>query len=102
MNTILDHLLFCLGEECGEIQQVAGKAGRFGLDDINPKTQESNLTEIRKEIHDLIAIYEMLCEECAIDGQIDVVLLAQKKQRVKQYMDYARNRGILERMEEHL
>lgn len=31
MKSKLDHLLACAGEECGEVQQVVGKALRFGI-----------------------------------------------------------------------
>lgn len=94
-KTTLDHLLYCLGEECGEVQQVAGKAGRFGINDINPHTKEHNIDMLEKEIHDILAVWVMICEEQGRDSFIDEKVISAKKSRVKHYMKYAAEQGEL-------
>lgn len=95
----VNHLYHCLGEEAGEIAQVAGKCGRFGADDHHPKTDNIPCgTLLVTEINDLLGVLEMLIEE----GQpIPLHLLGNrdmidaKKRRVLKYMDYATERGML-------
>lgn len=96
MNTKFDHLLACIGEECGEVQQVVGKATRFGILDTNPKTKRTNWVELRKEIHDLVAVYEMLCDEFDRVETLDRRLIEKKKKRVLKYMGYAEQVGQLQ------
>jgi len=95
MKDKLDHLLFCLGEECGEVQQVVGKAGRFGIYDINPITNEVNIDLMRNEIHDILSIWRMLCKSQCIDSSIDENKINKKIERVEHYMKYAIERGEL-------
>ncbi len=92
---IKDHLLVCAGEEAGEIQQAVGKALRFGLLDKNPTTNSTNWLEFRKEIHDLIAVYELLCDEFDRDETLDRKLIDKKKAKVGFYMEYASDIGRL-------
>lgn len=82
----MSHLLFCLTEECGEVSQVVGKAGRFGLDDKNPISGRSNLEGIIGEVHDVVAVYQMLMEYFGMDQEIDQSLLDAKKARVIHFM----------------
>lgn len=96
MNTKLDHILAVVGEECGEIQQIVGKALRFGLADTNPSTGNTNFYEMGLEINDLIAAYEMLCSEANEKPAICRAAIKEKKKRVLHYMEYARAVGQLE------
>ena len=96
MNTKLDHFLACVGEECGEIQQAVGKSMRFGLLDTNPQTSKTNWIELRKEVHDLVAVFEMLCDEFDRVNVLDRGLIETKKKRVLSYMEYAKGKGRLE------
>jgi NTP pyrophosphatase (non-canonical NTP hydrolase) len=98
MKTKIDHLLACIGEECGEIQQVVGKATRFGLYDKNPANDEMNFNLLKKELQDLIAVYEMLCAEEKRDGLLNQLAISDKKKRVLYYMEYAREVGELEKV----
>lgn len=43
-----------LASECVELAHEITKALQFGLDDVNPKTQEKNLDAIVREYHDVI------------------------------------------------
>ncbi len=42
-----------IAEECGEVVQALGKAGRFGLDGCDPRTGISNARAILDELADL-------------------------------------------------
>lgn len=91
-----DYLISCLGEECGETQQIVGKSLRFGLFEVYHKIGEDNLTRLKKEVHDIIAIYEMLCEEIDYDHTMDLDLIDYKKKRTIRYMQYSRDVGRLD------
>jgi dihydroorotase len=93
-----EHLLTCLIEECAEIQKSAAKALRFGLDDHAPNSDSTNADDISTEIYDLIAVIEMLKEENIIPNintEESKSLINIKKEKVKKYMNYAKERGIL-------
>ncbi len=92
MNTEQDHLLACIGEEAGEIAQAVGKIQRFGSDDVWPERGCSNAEHLRKEIHDLIAVYEMYTDA---PFAVDPELVMAKWVRVEKYMRYAREIGRL-------
>jgi len=95
VKTRFDHTLSVLGDECGEVQQVVSKINRFGIADVNPVSLNTNWTELRIEMHDLIAVYEMVCKECNEDSGIDRSLLQKKKDKVEKYMKYAVEIGTL-------
>jgi len=92
---IKDYLLACISEESGEIIQAVGKSHRFGLLDVNPNTGHTNWLELRKEIHDVIAVYEMLCDEFDRVETLDRELIKQKKERVTRFMNYSAENGRL-------
>ena len=91
-----EHLLTCLIEECSEIQKVAAKALRFGLNDHHPDIPGvTNAEDITRECADMIAVYEMLIDERIIPT-LDVVGLKQKKrEKVLKYIEYAKDCGTL-------
>ncbi|GAF88818.1 unnamed protein product, partial [marine sediment metagenome] len=53
-----NHLLACIGEECGELQQAVGKALRFGL---------SNAPSIRQEFVDILGVMDLYLSE--VEGE---------------------------------
>ena len=96
MHTKLEHLTSCLGEECGEIQQMIGKISRFGILEVYPKVGKTNWLRLRDEVHDLVAVWQMFCDEFDRNDEFDPSKLAKKKKRVEKYMAYAREIGELE------
>ena len=95
-----EHLLTCLMEECTEIQKAAAKALRFGLDDHAPNSASTNAEDIAAEIIDLTAVVEMLKEENvipSITGNDSASFIKKKKEKVKKYMEYSKERGALHR-----
>ena len=91
------HLLTCLAEEAGEIVQACGKALRFGLDDGCPGTDRTNASDIAKECTDLMAVLELLNEHGDIAWMPPdyAKLMDAKKVKVRKFMEYARQRGVL-------
>jgi len=85
----LAHLLACVGEEASEISLAVGKSHRFGLLNINPASGKSNLDDLVKEYHNLVAVVEMLCDEFARVATVDRERVDKKKQRVAAWMLYA-------------
>ena len=93
-----EHLLVCLMEECAEIQKSTAKALRFGLDDHAPDSESTNAEDIAIEIHDLLAVIEMLKEENIIPEaclQDSKSMIEKKKEKINKYMEYAVTRGTL-------
>ena len=93
----LTYLLACLGEECGEVQQVVGKSVRFGVFEVNPKDVGggNNLYRIGREVHDLLAVYELLCEECGIDFSIRADYIQGKKNKLVKWAKVSTELGVL-------
>ena len=92
--TTIPYLLGTLGEESGEIQQAIGKILRFGLYDQH-KEKEPNFRELQKEIHDLVAVYQMVCDEVGECPKLDPNALKIKKEKVRKYMRYSQEIGHL-------
>ena len=98
MKTELEHLKWCLAEEAGEVIQALGKIGRFGLKDISPKTKKQSIIDLEDEMHDLVAVYEMICAELnheILSGSFLRNKINAKKEKVIKYMGYARDIGAL-------
>lgn len=91
--TETEHLLVCLAEECAEIQQAVGKALRFGLNDDYRETTPAE--DIARECCDLIAVIELLEEAGVIKKTWSIQDIEKKKARVRHYMEYARDHGVL-------
>ena len=89
-----EYLLTCLIEECSEVQKEGTKALRFGLDD-NWKDHGKQSDRIVHEFIDLTAVYEMMVEEGMIDDVSTKEMIQAKKERVRKYMGYAKERGTL-------
>lgn len=81
----INHLLATLGEECGEVQQNVGKALRFGLFEHNPKTLKTHWVSMRNEVHDLVAVYMMVCDEIEVKADFDEDKLEAKIAKVDKY-----------------
>jgi NTP pyrophosphatase (non-canonical NTP hydrolase) len=85
----INHLLFCLAEEAGEIAQAACKAGRFGPDDTYDNGV-TNTEQIVKEVNDLLGVLQLLLEHgVPITGLANDTAVAKKVAKVNKYMQYA-------------
>lgn len=96
------HLLYCLIEECSEVQKVCAKALRFGLDDTYRANNgiEPPITprqELRHELNDFSGVLTLLQQAEVlppVDG-FDDAERAEKILKVMRMMEYAREQGML-------
>lgn len=89
-------LLTKLSEECAEIAQAAAKTIQFGRDSFNPEYPEkTNRLDLQAEICDLLAIVQMLDEECNFGFQFDVERIEAKKQKVRKYRNFSEQSGYV-------
>ena len=91
-------LLVKLAEEAAELSQIALKTAQFGLHEVKPGQQESNLDRVRSEFRDVVAHATML------DAEVGTDLLARgisqhvsrKASKVERYLTYSRSLGQVE------
>ncbi len=90
------YLLVCAMEECAEVQQSISKTLRFGLEDFY-KEAPTNQERIALEWIDLIAIMEELISAgvLILPNNADE-LIQRKKGKIAQFMEYSKERGMLE------
>lgn len=93
--TLIEYLLICLMEECSEVQHVAAKTLRFGINDIKPRTSVSNYKELVNEFNDIIAITELLKSE-GVNIYKDEERIKLKKERLIKYMQNSVDNGVLQ------
>lgn len=93
-----EYLLTCTAEEGCEIGQAGHKALRFGLDDINPKTGNSNRKDLVTEVNDLLGVLELLQENgIELPGLFGRDAIEAKKLRVLAWMKHSEAVGALQR-----
>jgi len=83
------HFLACVGEESGELQQEVGKAIRFGLDDVNPATAESNRDAIIREFNDLCGAMVTLFD-CPLYNLINNTDINNKNKKILAWLEYSK------------
>lgn len=77
-------LMLCLMEECAEVQQCLSKVMRFGLNTVHEG--KSNKERLVEELHDLVAVGEMLSERGIISDICDDNRISKKKDKVMKFM----------------
>jgi len=87
-----EYLFMKAGEECNEIGQAAAKTSLFGLDSIVPDKGITNEEHLIYEIHDLLAVVELLKENGLLNFQINPDMITAKKRKM---INIAKDRGIL-------
>ena len=78
------HLLITLMEECAEVQHAVAKVLRFG----------DSMERVNDELNDLAGIVALLKAE-GITEEIDPEKIYAKIKKVRQYMQYAIDRGAV-------
>jgi NTP pyrophosphatase (non-canonical NTP hydrolase) len=72
MNEKQREALLILQEECAEVTQAISKVFRFGFDAQWPADGPNNKERLEEEIGDLLAMIDILVEQCVIsDGNIN-------------------------------
>jgi NTP pyrophosphatase (non-canonical NTP hydrolase) len=84
-------ILTILIEECMEVSQRGTKALRFGLEEVQPGQDLSNMQRISDEIGDLFAVYFAMEELGLVDHKCVDVAISRKKKKLEKYMQ-SRNR----------
>lgn len=102
MNTT-EHTMVCGAEEAGEVATAAlavakalHKGLRFGQNDINPEREATSVEVLAAELNDLTAVVEMLQEAgVPLPGLHSRDAIEAKKRKVRDWMQYAKQRGAL-------
>lgn len=89
--TETEHLLDILIEECAEVIQRVTKAKRFGLHEVQPSQNLSNIERITQEMNDVVAVADMvLPSHWMSEEQLDA-----KREKVRQFLKYSQECGTL-------
>ncbi len=63
MNETVSEAMDILQEECAEVVQAVSKCRRFGLNNVKPGKERTNLECLEEEIGDLMAMVDILIEK---------------------------------------
>lgn len=91
----LQYLLNKLSQEAAELIQEATKASEFGLDNANPATREVNRAALHKELHDLLAVVDMLNREEDFGFEVCFEKLNAKLAKVTMFREISRHLGFV-------
>ena len=79
--------LLCKGaEEASEVAQIMLKTQQFGRYERRPGQNLTNEQRVHAELNDLLAVVEMLTDDCGFDFQPDREAIEAKKKRVREYL----------------
>lgn len=93
----LQYLLTKLDEECKEVGIICSKTIQFGYNSNNNGQLEfTNKELLHKEINDVLAIIDLLNEECNLGFAYDIEAIKAKKEKVKQYKSISAGLGYVE------
>lgn len=94
------YLLDCLAEECNEVAIRASKAIRFGLNEKQPGQDLDNGSRINIELEDLMAVVEMLNDECGLSHSPIHTARHLKRAKVNKFYQYSVERGEAEPLQD--
>jgi hypothetical protein len=85
-------------EQCNEVAQRLSKASRFTVDEVQPGQDMTNGIRVLQELADLITVVEMLQDlghlpNYPLGARSD--WKKAKREKVKKFMEYSRERGTL-------
>lgn len=98
-HTMLQHLLFCLNEECLEVAKEVDKSLRFGIDDTNFLIPDgpTNRQRIVDELNDLMGVVKMMIVHGVIPADwLNAAKMNAKVEKVLDCMGYAQEVGTME------
>jgi phosphoribosyl-ATP pyrophosphohydrolase len=91
-----EYLLDQLMEEAAEVIQAASKAIRFGIFDLWEEKRKTNKEALIDEINDFYGVIKVLQEEGILPYDLnDAQKVSKKRNKVRQFMRYAKERGTL-------
>lgn len=91
----LQFLLIKLAEENNEVAQMALKTAQFGAHEIRPNQPLTNFQRTHLELDDLMAIIEMLNEECGFAYTPNRKNIEDKKELVNHYARLSEQLGMV-------
>lgn len=91
------YLLTKIAEEASEVAQIALKTAQFGLQAQGPCQTKPNFELLRGELNDLLAVVEMVAQECNVDLFVDDDAVEAKKLKVNTFYGVAQNLGKVQK-----
>lgn len=90
----VQYLLSKIAEEASEISQIALKTQQFGVYEMCPDLEETNVQRINKEFNDLLGVIQLLNKELGVyEIQFNPELVEKKIEKVEKYYQYSINCG---------
>ena len=80
----LEELLTILSEECAEVQQVASKCVRFGMD--SEYQGQTNRQRLELELGDLLAMFKLILQETNLSEEAVMNAAEAKLVKVEKFM----------------
>src|SRR5690349_12970351 len=90
-----EHLLSIIAEEAAEVAQRATKTLRFGVAEVQPGQDHTNVFRLMGELHDLLAAVEMFHEHHGWPVLIHRDKIDAKKVKVEKFLAYSAELGTL-------
>ena len=91
-----EYLFTQLSSECAEVIHRISKIQHFGLHETQPGQEENNEARFWAEFNDLMGSLRFLVQEGGLKNGIDDAATDRKIERIKYYMEYAREQGTLD------
>lgn len=85
MNERIQEALGILQEECAEVIVEVSKCRRFGIDSKNYTTDKLHSKMLEQEIGDVLALVDILLEECIITNDGLSLAKSMKKDKLKKW-----------------
>ena len=82
----LNERLVILIEECAEVQQMASKILRFGIE--SSWLNEANKDRLESELGDLLGMVDELCENGFLDRELIDQASLKKREKIKLWMNH--------------
>lgn len=96
-QSLIQHALLKLNEECCEVAQMCSKTSQFGMDECMSGQTLTNRERLHAELNDLNAMVELLNEEFGLRYVSDPSAIRMKKMKVQKYLAYSQDLGLVER-----
>jgi NTP pyrophosphatase (non-canonical NTP hydrolase) len=85
MNEAVNEAMDILQEECAEVIQAVSKCRRFGLNNIKPSKDRTNLECLEEEIGDLMAMIDILVDKNILLWDNLELAKTAKKEKLKKW-----------------
>lgn len=99
-----EHMWLKLMEECAEVQQRVSKLIQFGINEVEPGQSADNLSRLRLEIFDLLAVLQIIedmnlmpfVSEGIRREELEAHTKA-KRAKIQKFLDYSIQLGMVTR-----